>query len=68
MNKKRSFETVAELAERTGMTDGTIRDWARRGIIPALKPSGKNLLFHRESVDAALQSKMVQPAKVEVER
>jgi len=52
-----SSEWIAckELAKRLLVTPATIRDWARRGVIPATKPFGaKSWKFHWATIDAAL--------------
>ena len=50
-----------EAAEYAGQSERTIRDWVAAGIIPALKPNGKTLLFTVDDIDAALRARAVKP-------
>jgi predicted site-specific integrase-resolvase len=42
--------TAAELAQRLQVTPGTIKEWARAGVIPRIAPTPKTLRFDPEAV------------------
>jgi DNA-binding transcriptional MerR regulator len=48
--------TAKDLAERLQLKPETIRLWARRGLIPSLRPTPKVLRFQLESVLAAIEN------------
>lgn len=49
--------TCGELAKRLNLTPGTIRRWARAGIIPCLKLSSKVVRFDTDEVESALRQR-----------
>ena len=48
--------TARDLAERLRVSPETVREWARRGCIPALRLSPKALRFDAKAVLAALSA------------
>lgn len=51
---EREVLTAEELAERLRVRPGTVREWARRGVIPRLALSPKVIRFELDAVLAAL--------------
>ena len=47
--------TAKELGERLKVQTGTIKAWARRGVIPCLRPTPKILRFNLADVLHALK-------------
>ena len=56
----RAYLRPEGLAARCGVSERTIRDWQRRGLIPFYKPSRKITLFAIADVDRALSRFRVQ--------
>jgi excisionase family DNA binding protein len=46
--------TAAELAERLRVKPGTVREWARRGLIPSVRLGHKTIRYRLAAVVAAL--------------
>lgn len=51
------YLSCAEVAEMLGVTTGTVRKWCGKGMLKAIKPTGKNLLIKREDLEAFLENK-----------
>ncbi len=49
--------TAEELAERFRVKPGTVREWARKGVIPSVKPGHKTLRFDPVEVSQALMER-----------
>lgn len=49
-----------QTAERCSVSERTIRDWQRRGILPYFKPTRKVTLFSVADIDKALRKFRVQ--------
>jgi excisionase family DNA binding protein len=43
------------IANRLGITEQTVRDWARLGKLPCVRLSRRKLLFDEAAVDQAVQ-------------
>ena len=52
--------TADELGKRLNLSTDTIRKWARAGIIPCLKLSGKVVRFDSTEVEDALRKRAAQ--------
>ena len=52
--------TAEELAKRLSLSAETIRLWAREGIIPAIKITGKVIRYDPADVDRALRERSEQ--------
>ena len=57
--------TAEVLAKRLHVKTETIRDWRRRGLIPALRATGRPLLFELDAVLAAMRERDANSANVE---
>jgi excisionase family DNA binding protein len=60
MDKATEWLTTRELAKRLRVSPETVREWRRRGCIPALRLSRKAIRYDLEAVLAALSA---TPAK-----
>lgn len=60
MEQEMELLTAEELARRLRVSPETVRAWARRGYIPALRLSPKVIRYNAEAVLAALST---TPAK-----
>jgi excisionase family DNA binding protein len=49
--------TKVIVAERLTVTPRTVEEWVRKGIIPAIKLTGKAIRYHWPSVEKALLSR-----------
>ena len=49
--------TASELADRLHLQPGTIRLWARGGIIPSIKLTGRVIRFDVADVESALRKR-----------
>ena len=47
--------TAAELAERLRVKTGTVSEWVRRGVIPAIRINPKVIRFDFDAVVSALK-------------
>jgi excisionase family DNA binding protein len=47
--------SVRQVAELFGLTDKTIRRWISKGVLPATRPGGKNLLIKRSDIVALVE-------------
>ncbi len=56
MEQATELLTTRELAKRLRVTPETVRAWARRGCIPALRLSPKSTRYDLDTVLAALSS------------
>lgn len=63
MTKPIELETAEEIADRLHLTPGTIKDWSRHGIIPAVRLSPKVIRFEYQAVIKALLSRQVEGGK-----
>jgi excisionase family DNA binding protein len=48
--------SVRQVAELFGLTEKTIRRWISKGVLPATRPGGKNLLIKRGDIVALVES------------
>jgi excisionase family DNA binding protein len=55
MKQRSEMTGVGALARKVGVSEDTIRDWDRRGIIRAVRDSGNRRQFTDEQVRAALK-------------
>jgi predicted DNA-binding transcriptional regulator AlpA len=53
-HRDRQFLTNAQLQEILQLSRRTIFEWRRKGILPSIQIGGSKILYHRESVIAAL--------------
>jgi len=51
---------TGQVAQRLGVTQRTIRNWARRNLLPAVK-AGKQWRFNRDDVDARMRASGAPP-------
>ena len=56
-----SFLSKEQLLTRLPISRGTLDNWRRAGSIPSVKLSGRRVLFHWPSVEAALLRMQRQP-------
>ncbi len=54
---ERDYLTADELAEQLRLQPSTIRQWSRRGLIPAVRLSPKVVRFQLEAVVEALAAR-----------
>lgn len=53
MNDQISVYTISGVASAAGVPECTIRDWAKRGLIPHTRDSTGRRLFDSASIEAA---------------
>jgi predicted site-specific integrase-resolvase len=53
------------LAERFERDEQAIRRWARKGVLPSIRPDGKEYAFTEEHVQAFLAGLVTPPVPVE---
>jgi len=53
MNDQISVYTISGVASAAGVPECTIRDWARRGLIPHTRDSTGRRLFDSAAIEAA---------------
>ncbi len=63
-NTKQIFTKTGVLAKTLGVSRRTITRWAKTGVIPAIQPTPKMMLFDAEAVLAALGVKKVSEQKL----
>jgi DNA-binding transcriptional MerR regulator len=61
VNRPERLEEAGALADRVGVSAGTIRLWARRGWIPSVRITHKVVRFHWPDVLAALRDRGQSP-------
>lgn len=49
--------TALQLAARLHVSPRTVRDWARRGVVPSVRPSPKIVRFEWEAVLEVIRSR-----------
>ncbi len=59
MNNER-LVTATDIADRFGVTVGTINRWVREGAIPYLRPSRRVVRFDLEAVERALAQRAAE--------
>lgn len=55
--------SVRQVAELFGLTEKTIRRWISKGVLPATRPGGKNLLIKRSDIVALVEGEKSADAK-----
>lgn len=53
------FVAARKVAELAGVSAETVRDWTRRGLIPAYRPGGREYLYVWSEVEAAIKATRV---------
>lgn len=61
MNNERILLTVAEVAQLTGFSEGTLRHWISEGRIPVIRISARCVRFRRSDVDAWIAERLIRP-------
>ena len=60
-----NLETAEQVAEHVKVTPETVRRWARNGIIPSIKLSGKVVRFDMAEVESALKKRASEQQRYE---
>lgn len=60
--EKYEYMTTKEVAKYLRRSEYAIREWVKEGVIPAIRPGGKNLLFRRQEIDYAIGLSSVNPS------
>ena len=60
--------TARELADQLRLKESTIRKWAKRGLIPVIKPTAKVIRFDGGDVVAALKQRTKELASAAQKR
>lgn len=53
------FVAARQIAERCNVSAETVREWTRRGLIPAYRPGGREYLYVWSEVEAAIKATRV---------
>lgn len=51
------YATAEQIGGKVGVTASTIKRWAREGLIPSLRPTGRVLRFDPDKVEQALRDR-----------
>lgn len=52
---ERKYVGVRQIAEQYGVANGTIRGWAKKGLIPYLRIGDGNIMFNMEDVEREMK-------------